>query len=159
MSASRRAHVGKTTAERATYRQNVIRPKDRESLIPLPEVDSTDSLARVPEPSNRPLTPPRHSRPKKSGLRVWLEEHWTELFFGGFLLWLGYQVVGLNREMGETKTRLDAVEKTTADSSSEQRLQHQIDRLEDRINAAAGHTPQPMPPPTTLAASPHPAAP
>ena len=146
MSASRRAHVSKSTTERSDYQQNVIRPKDRESptlerLLPL---DSTDSIAAVTETNNLAGSQPT-ARPWRLEAKTWAQVHALELvtsLFGLALLWLGSMVFTLNRETGELKQRIDAIDKATSDKSNEERVRHQIERLQDRLDTLRDHDPQ-----------------
>src|SRR6266699_1102007 len=134
MAASRRIHATKSTEEKREYRENVIRPQPAPTMDLLPSSDSTATTATVETPTTRSDTPTAHSPAAKG----WLHENLSELGYAtlalGFLAWLGLQMFGLNREVGELKQRVEAIEKARADgaateSATEQRMQREIDRL------------------------------
>jgi hypothetical protein len=160
MAASRRARVPKSPVERTEYQQNVIRPKDRESptVERLQDPDSTDSIAAGIQASNEPLAELRPTaRPWRLEAKTWAQEHALELvtsLFGLALLYLGSQFVALNREVGELKQRLEAVEKTSYDKAGEERVQHQLDRLQDRLDGLARSGSQQVNGPTTQSPKP-----
>lgn len=134
MANARRGRVPKSPEEKRAYQENVIRPKPSPTVDSLPFSDSTTALTHVDETSTTTTATPRHSESR--GLFAALRARWHEAgglaLLLGFLGWMAYQVYGLNREVGELKQRLDAIDKGSADY--EERMQHRLDRVEDRLD-------------------------
>jgi hypothetical protein len=108
----RSGHATKSAEEKREYRENVIRPAPTPTVDLLPTSDSTAAVSATEAASTLSATTPTPRR--KESEKGWLRRNAAEISVTAlalaFMAWIGNYVISLNREVGELKQQVQAME-------------------------------------------------
>jgi hypothetical protein len=132
MPRSRQSHATKTPTDREEYYENTIRGTGPSPTVETARLDNIDSTAAAKPVGGIETTGRYRPTYQPSGLAKLLREKGLELLIAALiiplLLWMGYQLYTLNRELGELKVELGGMK------AREERKQSELDRLNDRLD-------------------------